>query len=333
MSQICSYSITTLGDLLDLLQKANPKDSFQWTQFITKEGVLIMTTNQSPDEENSTFEEMIDYTEDYIEEFGNSHQLKICDVNYNRDNIYIDITSSYLRQLCDHIIRYEDDIIDMNQQIQLLRNQKYDTIGQILDLLLKAKNYDKYAYIENGICVPDDPIIDSENNFYFIFESMSISYIIDDIKFVHSDTMDSSPFKIYDDYSEKKKTHFINELIDIIQTGMMEEYEEMFEPEPYITLDYLRNILSNSSNRICEYGFRNPHSYRENYYEVGFEPCSDVSICEMKYCVERALSDSFRGYHGGDFTFSRNTRAHISNEGCGEIPQMMRKVIRCIRNL
>jgi len=113
---------------------------------------------------------------------------------------------------------------------------------------------------------------------------------------------------------------------------MNDAYAERFEPEPYVTLDRLRDLLSAVRDGYCEYGFRNPHSYREYYDEVGFEPASHVSVAEMLSCVERALRDSFRGYHGGDFSFYSCTRSHISNEGCGEIPQMMRKVMNSIRN-
>ena len=80
------------------------------------------------DETTNTFEEMIDYTEDYIQQFGCSHHLKICDVNYNRDNIYIDVTESYLDRLVRHIELYLYDETCLDAQIQNMRDSNYREI-------------------------------------------------------------------------------------------------------------------------------------------------------------------------------------------------------------
>ena len=349
MSDICSSSISTLRDLLLLLKRAHPADSFQWVNFITNEGYLILTAcGRIPyqmNETTNTFEEMIDYTEDYIQRFGCSHPLKICDINYNRDNIYIDVTRSYINRLCHHIELYIDDQNDIQNKIRKFRNAKYDTLSKILSLLKETMKHDKYALIHSGISLPDEPIIDSKNRFYFESDTAYIKNIIEDVEFVlggidndyflnHIDiafTKDSL-FMIRNDLTGEKKNLLIDELCEIISEKINEDYAKRFEPELYVTLDELRDMLSNAYNGYCEYGFHNPHSYRENYDEVGFEPASDVSVAEMLSCVKRALGDSFSGYHGWDFSFGSSTRAHISNEGCGEIPQMMQKVIWSIRN-
>lgn len=351
MSNICSSSIRTLGDLLSLLEKAHPADSFQSPLFITDEGYLILTTygrNTRPqNEESNTFEGIISDTRDYIEKFGNDHPLKICHVNYDRDNIYIDVTRTYIDELCHHIELYIDDHYnEVEIKIQNLIDSSYDTLSDILILLKKVSMYDKYAKIENGIRFPEDCPDIVEDRFYFDTAPVYLCDMIQDIERVinaydnlgdgyfdfRTKFTENSPFLIQNDLSGEKKNLLIEELCEIIEEGMNKDYAERFEPEPYVTLDRLRDLLSNATNAYCEYGFRNPHSYREDYDEVGFEPASHVTVAEMLSCVERALSDNFTGYHGGDFSFSGSTRAHISNEGCGEIPQMMQKVMNSIRN-
>lgn len=62
-------------------------------------------------------------------------------------------------------------------------------------------------------------------------------------------------------------------------------------------------------------GFTNPHSYRGNYEEVAFAPAFNVCVGEMLSCVEKALTQSFRGYKGGYFSYDEKTLCHVQNEG------------------
>lgn len=68
-------------------------------------------------------------------------------------------------------------------------------------------------------------------------------------------------------------------------------------------------------DKICKYGFNNPHSYRGYYDEVAFEPASDVSIQSMLDCVDDALTEEFEGWKGGIYEYDLSTNVHIAYKG------------------
>ena len=118
------------------------------------------------------------------------------------------------------------------------------TLGDILDLLKKASTYDKYAYIKNGISLPEHPIVDSEYRYCFEMNTSnnSISNMIRDIEFVLSSIDNDyfypidipfneiSPFIFKINLSEEKKNLLIEELCGIIEEGINKDYTDKFEP-------------------------------------------------------------------------------------------------------
>lgn len=68
-------------------------------------------------------------------------------------------------------------------------------------------------------------------------------------------------------------------------------------------------------NRVVQKGFNNPHSWRGVYAELAFEPASNVTVAAMLKDAESAVSTTFEGWKGGDFTMHRDTEIHISFRG------------------
>lgn len=74
-------------------------------------------------------------------------------------------------------------------------------------------------------------------------------------------------------------------------------------------------LLQQPQNRTCSYGFTNPHSYRGCYDELAFEPTNNVTIEHMVSCCKRAVSETFFGWKGGEFTYTEDTPIHIAYDG------------------
>ena len=85
-------------------------------------------------------------------------------------------------------------------------------------------------------------------------------------------------------------------------------------------LGTLKNLLSKQpTDRVCQYGFSNPHSYRGYYEQVAFEPANYVTIGEMLSCVDYALTGTFEGYKGGEYHYDESTPVNIAYYGsCSE---------------
>lgn len=62
-------------------------------------------------------------------------------------------------------------------------------------------------------------------------------------------------------------------------------------------------------------GFHRPHSYRGYYDELAFEPKPYVTVKEMLKAAKSAVSETYRGYKGGDFTMTPSTTVWVANEG------------------
>jgi hypothetical protein len=62
--------------------------------------------------------------------------------------------------------------------------------------------------------------------------------------------------------------------------------------------------------------FRKPHSYRGYYNELSFAPADKVeTVRTIKEYVDRAESDIFTGWKGGEFTYDESTPVHLTCEG------------------
>lgn len=75
-------------------------------------------------------------------------------------------------------------------------------------------------------------------------------------------------------------------------------------------------LVQQPKNRVCKHGFTNPHSYRGYYDELAFEPADDVTIEHMLDCCNRAVSETFIGWKGGEFTYDKATQVHVASQGC-----------------
>ena len=88
-----------------------------------------------------------------------------------------------------------------------------------------------------------------------------------------------------------------------------------------MTLGRLQKLLSVlDENRTVTYGFTHAHSWRGIYAEAAFEPAMNVPVKEMRAEVERALSETFTGWKGGDYSYDKWTEAHL--DYIGEYNQM-----------
>lgn len=59
------------------------------------------------------------------------------------------------------------------------------------------------------------------------------------------------------------------------------------------------------------WGFRNPHSYRGDFYELAFEPCGATTVGVMLDAARSALDKTFTGYKGGKFTMDTDTQCWL----------------------
>lgn len=66
---------------------------------------------------------------------------------------------------------------------------------------------------------------------------------------------------------------------------------------------------------VVSNGFDHPHSWRGIYAEVAFQRATNVRVSAMRADVERALTEVFEGWKGGDYSYDRYTPAHLSIEG------------------
>lgn len=66
-------------------------------------------------------------------------------------------------------------------------------------------------------------------------------------------------------------------------------------------------------------GFGNPHSWRGSYYELAFEPESNVTVADMLEAARSADGATYTGWKGGDFTMNGNSDCYLAVEGsCGD---------------
>ena len=81
-------------------------------------------------------------------------------------------------------------------------------------------------------------------------------------------------------------------------------------------LEILRN---ENQNDILKRGFKNPHSYRGYYDELGVEMTYDCKIEHMVRDLEKAIDGrSFTAWKGGEYTYDENTNVYLADEGfCG----------------
>lgn len=68
--------------------------------------------------------------------------------------------------------------------------------------------------------------------------------------------------------------------------------------------------------KVVEYGFDRPHSYRGYYSELAFHPARDVRVGDMLNDARESLVRTFAGYKGGDFEMHDFTDVYLAEWGC-----------------
>lgn len=66
-----------------------------------------------------------------------------------------------------------------------------------------------------------------------------------------------------------------------------------------------------------EHGLGTEHSYRGYYEDLCFEPAPDpVPSQDVFAACQRALSQTYEGYKGGDFRYAEDTSLWVAHYGC-----------------
>lgn len=67
-------------------------------------------------------------------------------------------------------------------------------------------------------------------------------------------------------------------------------------------------------------GFRYPHSYRGDYFDLAFELAENITVGDMLTAAESAFGTTYQGWKGGDYTMGEWTSTWlVTEEGdCGE---------------
>ncbi len=85
--------------------------------------------------------------------------------------------------------------------------------------------------------------------------------------------------------------------------------EERHVPDPeHLTLgDLVMRLNSVDRTKQLPVGFRNPHSYRGYYEDLGFELARDITVGEVLDAAESAVDAVFTAWKGGDYKMGRST--------------------------
>jgi len=78
--------------------------------------------------------------------------------------------------------------------------------------------------------------------------------------------------------------------------------------------DYLEQF---PKDRVCKSAFKDPHSFRGYYDEAAVVPCKNegITVGDMLNTIDRLLSETFVGYKGGDFNYTKHHEIHFSHYG------------------
>lgn len=68
-------------------------------------------------------------------------------------------------------------------------------------------------------------------------------------------------------------------------------------------------------DRVVPVGFAEPHSYRGYYSDLAFTPARGVTVRSMLYSARSALSATFEGWKGGDYTMHEYTDVYYAADG------------------
>jgi hypothetical protein len=79
--------------------------------------------------------------------------------------------------------------------------------------------------------------------------------------------------------------------------------------------DIITTLEAADPNQVVQHGFHNPHSYRGDYYDLAFEPTTNITVADMLEAARSAVGATYQGYKGGDFTMSKHDWCWLSEEG------------------
>ncbi|MFD9004430.1 hypothetical protein ACFV0T_26315 [Streptomyces sp. NPDC059582] len=67
--------------------------------------------------------------------------------------------------------------------------------------------------------------------------------------------------------------------------------------------------------QIVKHGFHNPHSYRGDYYDLAFEPTTNITVADMLEAARSAVGATYQGWKGGDFNMTAGDWCWLSEQG------------------
>ncbi|WBP89498.1 hypothetical protein [Kitasatospora cathayae] len=79
--------------------------------------------------------------------------------------------------------------------------------------------------------------------------------------------------------------------------------------------DLIATLEAADPDLVIADGFTNPHSYRGDYYDLAFEPTTNVRVGDMLAEAREALGTTYQGWKGGDFTMQGYTDCWLAEEG------------------
>ncbi|MFD5848364.1 hypothetical protein [Streptomyces chartreusis] len=79
--------------------------------------------------------------------------------------------------------------------------------------------------------------------------------------------------------------------------------------------DIITRLEAADPQQVVKHGFHNPHSYRGDYYDLAFEPATDITVADMLEAARSAVGATYQGWKGGDFKMNEYDWCWLSEEG------------------
>ncbi|NUS25068.1 MAG: hypothetical protein HOV92_12710 [Streptomyces sp.] len=79
--------------------------------------------------------------------------------------------------------------------------------------------------------------------------------------------------------------------------------------------ELITRLEAANPQQVVKHGFHNPHSYRGDYYDLAFEPATDITVADMLEAARSAVGATYEGWKGGDFRMTAGTWCWLSEEG------------------
>ncbi|WP_399559348.1 hypothetical protein [Streptomyces chartreusis] len=79
--------------------------------------------------------------------------------------------------------------------------------------------------------------------------------------------------------------------------------------------DIITRLEAADPQQVVPHGFHNPHSYRGDYYDLAFEPATNITVADMLEAARSAVGATYEGWKGGDFRMNEYDWCWLSEEG------------------